>query len=239
MQTFQAALTDIKTYEDGVLLLRFAPPPGSVFSFKPGQYAILTVPHEKEPVKRLYSLASPPNDAYFELLIKPVPGGAASSYIQTLTAGSSVEMQGPAGLFELQNTPKTKVFLSTGTGYAPMRSFILSTPHHTQNYYLFWGMPTFRTTYLVDELISLSLHDPLFHPKVCLSREASIEAVPETMRAYFSLGHVNDCLAPLISSQPQNSLEFYVCGHREVTESLREYLYNLQIDPKMVFFERY
>lgn len=239
MLQFSATLVEKKTFPGDVFLLRFTPPQNTAFTFIPGQYVILTVPQAPEPVKRLYSIASAPNPAYFELLIKLVPGGAASSYIGSLAVGSSVEVQGPAGVFTLQNNPRSKVFLVTGTGYAPIRSFILSTPHHTENYYLYWGMQKAQDVVLLDELKTLSLQNPLFHPKICLSREATFDAIAPNDQPYFSLGRINNALQTLISSQPPNSLEFYICGRREVTESMREYLYNQKIAKELVFFERY
>lgn len=238
MQQFSALLTDKKSFPGDVFLLRFTPQ-NTRFDFLPGQYVILSVPQGEKTVKRLYSVASAPGQPDFELLIKLVPGGASSGYIHSLGVGATVEMQGPAGLFTLKDTPRTKVFIATGTGFAPMRSFLYSNPLHKEPYHLVWGLPLASELYLFEEISSLAAKDPLFHPQICLSREQNLEAIEPQNRRFFVLGHVNDALQPLFTSQPQDSLEFYICGRREMIESLREYLYNHNIDKDRVFFERY
>lgn len=240
MQQFSAVLTNKQTLPGETFLFRFDLPAGLNFTFSPGQYVILTVPQEgKEPVKRLYSIASAPGLPFFELLIKPIPGGASETYLKSLAEGSTVAVTGPAGVFTMSGSSRAKVFLCTGTGYAPMRSFIFSHPHHAENYYLLWGMPKKDDVYLLEELKTQSLQNPLLHPKICLSRETSLEGVSAENQPFFSLGRINNALQTLISSQPPGSLEFYICGSREVTESLREYLYNQNIGKELVFFERY
>lgn len=240
MQQFSSPLLTKRVLPGETYLMRFGLPAGLSFSFAAGQYAIITVPQEgKDPVKRLYSIASAPGLPYFELLIKPLPGGASQTYWKMLTEGSSVDVFAPAGVFAMHENPKGKVFLCTGTGYAPMRSFIFSHPNHTENYYLLWGMPKYEDVYLLDELKTLNLQNPRFHPTVCLSRETSLEAVAPENRPFFSLGRINNALQTLISSQPPGSLDFYICGNQVVTESLRDYLYNQNIGKEAVFFERY
>lgn len=238
MITFHTNLLDKKTLPGDVDLLRFSTPPG--FSFTAGQYVVLTVPHEVLPVKRLYSIASPSIEpSYFELLIKRVAGGLASNYLQNLVVGQSLEFQGPAGQFSLKETPADKVFLSTGTGLAPVRSMLLSNPAHKQQFHLFWGLPNLGELYLFDELKTLALRDPLFSFSIHLSREQNLDAISKENQHYFSLGRINTGIDRLILSQPQNSLEYYICGRREMVESTREYLYSQHIDKERVFFERY
>jgi len=240
MQTYKTTLTNKTSFEGDVDLFHFVLDPPQQLLFIPGQYIILTIPQSPSPVKRLYSIASSPSQpSSFELLIKRVPGGIASNYIGNLAVGDKLEVLGPAGLFSLKNTPHNKVFLTTGTGIAPIRSFILSNPSHTQHYYLFWGMPSFRELYLLDELRGMAQKDPFLHVSICLSREQSLDSIPIELRPLFSLGHIDNVVSRLISSQPQNSLEYYICGRREVVESTRDYLYNQNIDRSLVHFERY
>ena len=240
MQTYQTTLTKKTVFPNDVDLFHFSldNPKGIVFT--PGQYIILKVPNGASFVNRLYSIASASTQTgSFELLIKRVPDGLASNYINTFTVGQKVEFSGPAGQFSLKNTPHAKVFLTTGTGIAPIRSFILSNKGHAQKYHLFWGMPTMADLYLLDELKEIAKNDPNFKFSVCLSKELSLEKINEAGRRFFSLGHVNEAVLGLIKNLPQNSLEFYICGRREVVESLREYLYTHGIDRSLVYFERY
>ncbi|MBI4974081.1 FAD-dependent oxidoreductase [Candidatus Roizmanbacteria bacterium] len=240
MQTYRTTLTKKTVFPHDVDLFHFSLNSPETIIFTPGQYIILKVPAEKGFVNRLYSIASASTQAdSFELLIKRVPGGLASNYINTFVVGQKVEFCGPAGQFSLKNTPLTKVFLTTGTGIAPIRSFILSNKDPAQSYHLFWGMSFAADLYLLDELKEFAKNAPHFKFTVCLSKEPSLEKIDEADRVFFSLGHVNEAALGLINSLPQNSLEFYICGRREVVESLREYLYTHGIDRSLVYFERY
>lgn len=240
MQTYQTILTKKTIFPNDVDLFHFSLNDPKIITFIPGQYIILKVPSGTSFVNRLYSIASASTQTdSFELLIKRVPGGLASNFINTFVVGQKVEFSGPAGQFSLKNTPPTKVFLTTGTGIAPVRSFILSNKDHAQQYHLFWGMSTVADLYLLDELKDIARDDPHFKFTVCLSKEPSLEKISQADRVFFSLGHVNEAALGLIKNSPQNSLEFYICGRREVVESLREYLYTHKIDRSLVYFERY
>lgn len=240
MQIYQANLTKKTVFPNDVDLFHFSLEAPQTIIFTPGQYIILKVPSGTSFVNRLYSIASASTQTdSFELLIKRVPGGLASNYINTFVLGQRVELSGPAGQFSLKNTPLAKVFLTTGTGIAPIRSFILSNKGHAQKYHLFWGMSTVADLYLLDELKEIAKNDPHFKFSVCLSKEPSLERIGAADRGYFSLGHVNEAALGLVKGLPQNSLEYYVCGRREVVESLREYLYAHGIDRSLVYFERY
>lgn len=240
MQTYQTTLTKKTLFPNDVDLFHFSLETPQVIIFTPGQYVILKVPSGASFVNRLYSIASASTQTdSFELLIKRVPGGLASNYINTFVVGQKVEFSGPAGQFSLKNTPLPKVFLTTGTGIAPIRSFILSNRGHAQTHHLFWGMPTLSDLYLFDELKNLIKNDPQFKLTVCLSKEHSLGEIPEAERPFFKLGHINEAALELIEAMPKNSLEYYICGRREIVESLREYLYTHGIDRSLVYFERY
>ncbi len=240
MQNYHTTLTNKTILPGNVDLLRFTLAPGETLRFTAGQYVILTVPHEVMPVKRLYSIASSSQDeTSFELIIKRVPGGIASRYIETFHEGQNIEFQGPAGLFALKDTSRDKVFLTTGTGIAPIRSFLRSSLPHAQKCYLFWGLPTLNELYLFDELKQLARTNPNLKVTICLSREQSLESVKPEDRGYFSLGHIHECVEPLILQSPPNTLEYYICGRREVVESVRQHLYDRHTDKESVVFERY
>lgn len=240
METFQSTLTKKTVLPGNVDLLELTLKSPSSFAFAAGQYIVLTVPHEVLPVKRLYSVASSPvNDKAIELLIKRVPGGIASNYIATFDVGRNVDFQGPAGMFTLKPTPHEKVFLTTGTGIAPIRSFLLSNKSHPQPFHLFWGLSTYKEAYLIDELVALHRQDPRLTVTVCLSREKSLDIIPEELRPYFSLGHIDECAHRAQMDLPQKALEYYICGRREMVEAMRIYLENQHIDKEFVHFERY
>ena len=102
--------------------------PGTEFDFEAGQFLNILVPEtsEHKPLKRPYSIASPPLwKGFVDLCWKRVHGGLATNFMWTLKQGDKLQIQGPLGRFTARKPlPKTIIFISTGTGIAPFRSMI-------------------------------------------------------------------------------------------------------------------
>lgn len=209
------------------------------FTFTPGQYAILTVPSSPSPLKRLYSFAGTNIVRNrFDLLIKLIPGGVASEYIRALTVGDMVDVNGPAGLFKLQKNDKRKIFMATGTGIAPIRSFLSSTSSQALNSVLFWGLKDLAGSYLMDELSALKNSHPSFMFYYCLSQQASFDEVPPPLRSHFKSGHIDAVWEAAIPSISPND-EYYLCGSRAVIEFLRVLLLSKGVEKDNLYFEKY
>jgi ferredoxin-NADP reductase len=207
--------------------------------YKAGQYIILTVPTSTSSVKRLYSFAGANNHKNtFELLIKLVPGGAASEFLRSLPIGGVIEAAGPAGLFSQAQSPARKIYMVTGTGFAPVRSFLLSNDPKTNNSVLFWGMRDFSEAYMMDELLALKQASPSFSFYYCLSRQEDLALIPADLRQFFRMGHIDDVWKAEMPTLEAGD-EFYLCGSRTVIESLRQLLLSSGTPKERVFFEKY
>lgn len=201
--------------------------------FKPGQYVMLKVPSNNGPVSRLYSIASQNTlTSSFDLIIEIVPGGLASDYLFSLSEKTEVIFQGPAGMFGLKENDRTKIFLITGTGIAPVRSILSSRLEDLkQKYFLFWGLKKYSDIYLFDEFKRCNL-------KICLSREQNLGIVPENDKKYFEIGHVDSCFKKQFSSD-LNSFDFYLCGGRLIVESLKQFLLSKNVLLENIHFEKF
>lgn len=210
----------------------------SDFSYKPGQYIILTIPTSTTSVKRLYSFASADTQkGGFELIVKLLPGGAASEYLSQMKVGEDIEAMGPAGLFSLQNNEKRKIYMATGTGIAPIRSFLTSQLPHSLNSLLFWGLKDIPNSYLADELLSLKNNNFSFDYYYCFSQQASF-GEPTAESSHFRSGHIDEVWKTIVPNILPND-EYYLCGSRTVIESLRTLLLSLGVDRQNLFFEKY
>jgi len=195
--------------------------------FKAGQYLMLKVPSDKGPVSRLYSIASSAAEKNsFELIIQIIPGGLASNYLSNLKVKDEIIFQGPAGMFGLKENDRPKIFLTTGTGIAPVKSMLESYQLPVSSYSLFWGLKTYKDIYLFDELKEFNL-------KICLSREQNLNMILENDKKYFELGHV-DSYCPLLTTA-----DYYLCGGRQIVESLRQFLIAKNIPKENIFFEKF
>lgn len=213
--------------------------PDVLFSYTPGQYVILTIPHPITPVKRLYSLAGNSSEKnIFELIIKLVPGGVASTFLASLPLGGSVDVAGPAGLFKEQPTANKKIYMATGTGIAPIRSFLLSRTSSSINGALYWGMRNSSEVYLMDELLRIKQSALSFDFYYCLSQQDPHVPIPADLLQYFRAGHI-DAVWDARTSPSDPTDEYYLCGSRTVIESLRLHLLARGIPKEKIFFEKY
>lgn len=254
LNSFNAVLIDKKQLTHDVYLFKFKYADVKQISFTAGQYFVLNIPKpDGELIKRIYSIASPPQQTEsFELLIKLFPEGAASTYLLNLSIGDQVLFQGPAGNFKLKENGRNKAFLITGTGFAPIRSILLAqfnSVHHPTDtrYYLFWGLRTLQDVCFLDELKDLANKYNNFCFQICLSQEKSLEEVAMEDRKYFSLGHVDSSCEEIINRVANftplknffNYYDFYLCGGRQIIEFLRHGLLQKEVNPENIVFEKF
>jgi Na+-transporting NADH:ubiquinone oxidoreductase subunit F len=235
----KATLTDRKILAPDIFHLFFSLEEGAELIYIPGQYIILTIPSSPTPVKRLYSFAgSNKNGGVFELLVKLVPGGVASEYLKNLPIDGKIDVSGPAGLFSLQETPLRKIYMVTGTGFAPIRSLLVSGSPHAQNSTLFWGMRDFSEAYMMDELLNIKNQFEAFSFFYCLSQQKELGLIPAELQRFFRIGHIDEVwLAENMKIEVDT--EYYLCGSRTVIESLRTFLLSRGVNKSRLFFEKY
>jgi ferredoxin-NADP reductase len=79
---------------------------------------------------RPYSLYSGEADPHLEVLIRRVDQGRVSPQLATLQSGDAVQVEAPRGRFTLDAAQPGErlLFLCTGTGIAPFRSFLRTHP---------------------------------------------------------------------------------------------------------------
>lgn len=118
--------------------------------FKPGQHLTLGVTGDTQ--LREYSIYSPNNVDYLEVLIKEVEKGLVSKKLKKNQPGSVVNVEGPFGFFTLDEEKLSSckiLFIATGTGIAPFHSMIKSLPDF--NYTVLHGVRYGEERYEADE----------------------------------------------------------------------------------------
>lgn len=243
LQDIKAKLASKKQLTHNVWLFNFSLENLEKLEFNPGQYLIMSAKNSSgETVKRLYSIASPPQEGSFELLVQLVPGGCASSYFSSLQIGDEVFFQGPAGVFFVKEEDRGDlVFLVTGTGLAPARSIINSLLQKEPNRFLhlLWGIPKKEDVYFLDDLKQLAQKYKNFDFKICLSREIDLSFVKEEDKKHFLIGHVCADFDELKTKENWDNLSFYLCGSREVVESVKTNLSSSGVPPDRIHFEKF
>lgn len=215
--------------------LRFGKP--DTFAFTAGQFVLFDVPlldNAADIQPRAYSIASAPSEQDLLFVIKLVPNGRASRWIQqTLDADTSVRMQGSFGNFKLNPAPgKPYLFIATGTGIAPIRSQILSAlkeQRDTRQMHLLFGVLKAEDLFWIEEWRGLEEEYLNFHAHVsCLSGEADWHG---------EIGSLQDRLTRILQTIPAPSV--YICGAPVTVKALKEQCLVLGIPKADVHFESY
>jgi len=238
VQDYEVKLITKEEIAPRIWSYRFAIPEGQTIDFTAGQYMLLKV----EGNYRQYSIAS--SDTIhnsFDLIVETVDGGLGSNYLQHLPIGEVAHFKGPAGVFTLKDSTKNKIFLATGTGIAPVKSMIesyFSRESHNASITLLFGLKDRKNTYLFNEFKQLSVQNPNFHFRMCLSKE---EQVVDLEEEYFRTGRVNAYLTELLAVEKEIvvSSEFYICGSKQAVDSLKEFVAQLGVPAEHIFFERF
>lgn len=242
IHTYTAHLVKKTNLSSDIYRFSFVLDTDEVLEFIPGQYLILFVPQlGKDYARRLFSIISTPSQKdSFELLVQILPKGLASQYLLSVEPHEDVVFQGPAGMFKFTTGQKKSLFLATGTGIAPFRSILLShLSNHRFSVELLWGIKTYNDLYLLDELKELAKKHKHFSFKVCLSREQSLEQIPQDDRPFIAQGRITNELEKTGNLSYKSEYHYYLCGAREVIESLRQLLYSKGIEKDKVTFEKF
>ncbi len=203
----------------------------SDWDFAPGQFVSLEC---GEKIWRAYSIASVPDtkNQTLELVVRVVPNGKGSNFLNELKPNDPVNFKGPFGHFQLsENKERTLIFCGTGTGIAPLRSMILAEAQ-SQNpramIVLYGGRDTGDIAYL-DEIESWSKN---------LTIHLGLSRDPEAnnFKPYAQNTRITQFLEDKV--YPQNS-EFYICGNGDMVKSVQETLESQSIGKEKIFMERF
>lgn len=141
-----------------VLTLKFSPVKGSVFSFKPGQFVLVSfLDNRLGKQYRAYSISSCPQDKFLTLTVKKI--GVFSSALHKLKIGEKVKISSPQGDFYPEKSIKNLVFLAAGMGIAPFYSVIntyFRQGINNKNLTLFYSNKTDKNIVFFKELNKLA-----------------------------------------------------------------------------------
>jgi ferredoxin-NADP reductase len=230
------------------------------FSFLPGQFvSIVETDLRGKQQMRAYSITSAPRANRFDLCVNRVEGGFFSNYLVDLPVGATIKVDGTHGLFVLHSPITDSIFISTGTGIAPIRAFAQwlfpeAGPDRSEGKEIWcvYGTRYESELYYREEFEALARRKPNFHYLATLSRadanwtglrgyvQDHVARIVEERAARL---HQPLPLPPIDAATPASDLHFdvyaYVCGLNKMIVSVREKLKGYGWHRKQIVFERY
>lgn len=170
------------------------------YSFLAGQKILLEI----SGIRREYSLASSPDENELVICLRFVKGGALTTRLAAVKAGSCVLISDAYGFFVYR--PGRAVFVATGTGIAP---FVAYAKSGITGYAMIHGVRDIEDLYY-QEILRSSVENYI----PCLSAKTSFN---KPLPGCFE-GRVTSYLE---NKLPQGCYDFYLCGNgamiRDVT----------------------
>ncbi|WP_312526881.1 benzoate 1,2-dioxygenase electron transfer component BenC [Comamonas sp.] len=197
-------------------------------AFLPGQYVNIGVPGSS--LHRSYSFSSAPGNGLMSFLIKQVPGGLMSSWLQGARAGEPLQMTGPLGSFYLRAVTRPLLFLAGGTGLAPFLSMleVLARDGSTQPIHMVYGVTRDADLVLVERLQAYALQIPGFSFSTCV-------ADPQTVHA--RQGYVTQHLPA--QALHGGNVDVYLCGPPPMVDAVQLHFKAEGIVPAHFHYEKF
>ncbi len=229
---FESKLLISENATPNVKHLTVAVPEG--FEFNPGQYLSLSVPHEGKKYRSPFSIATFPNNGkYADFFIKLNKNGRTSEFVKSLKKNDRIELFGPLGKFAVNENSKNRdlIFISSGTGITAFMSMIpsLFSSGFGKKAILIKGFRNEGEILYEKEFLELRESHENFEFHNILSQPKN--------KDFSDKGYVQDFLEKYI---PENFHgDFYICGLKEMVDSVREKLLENGVGRERIFFEKY
>lgn len=217
-------LLDTKQLTHDVFEIRFSSETAG--TPKPGQYILFQLPSG---LKRAYSIAYYEGNVFSFIIKKMSYDASGSREICDFPIGQEISGMWPIGHFVLTEGDTSRLFIGTGTGFAPLYFQIraLEWRSFTAKTEFLFGVRNNEDIFYVDEFARLANDHSVFSFTQYLSKD-----ITDTTQHWY----VTDGLTQEYVSQFQ---EFYICGSPAMVKSSREILTWFWIAKENIKFEQY
>jgi benzoate/toluate 1,2-dioxygenase reductase subunit len=225
-----AEIVEVKALSAHRIRLSVKPLEGALPMFLPGQYVNITAPNQM--TKRPFSFTSAPDADVATFLIRNVPGGKMSAYLEAKAkTGDRLLLNGPFGSFYLRAPRRPILFLAGGTGVGPILSMLehlAARGANDQPVRLVYGARYDADLVEVDRIEALRARIPNFTYDTTCSGPGSRHPLTGHVTDHFSVGALND-----------GDVDAYLCGPPEMVESGRRHLAKFGLSPANIHFEKF
>jgi benzoate/toluate 1,2-dioxygenase reductase subunit len=210
--------------------LSVKPLEGALPMFLPGQYVNVTAPNKT--ATRPYSFTSAPGADVATFLIRNVPGGRMSAYLEAKAkTGDRLLLNGPFGGFYLRAPRRPILFLAGGTGVGPILSmleYLAAYGANGQPVRLVYGARDDADLVEVERIGALGARIPKFTYDTTCSGRGSRHPLTGHVTDHFTAGALNNGV-----------VDVYLCGPPGMVESGRRHVAKFGLSPANIHFEKF
>ncbi|AFL53965.1 benzoate/toluate 1,2-dioxygenase reductase subunit [Sinorhizobium fredii] len=226
-QKFAATLTRVVPHNDAAIVLELEVD-ATAPVFLPGQYVNIDVPGSGQ--HRSYSFSTAPGEQRIGFLIKKIPGGVMSNWLERCEVGTKLELTGPLGSFYLREVKRPLMFLAGGTGLAPFLSMleVLARENSQQHVHLVYGVTRDLDLVLVDEIEAYAKRLASFTYSTVVAEEASSHPRKGWVTQHMPEEALNG-----------GDVDVYLCGPPPMVDAVRQYFGDKGVKPNSFHYEKF
>ncbi|QBC32705.1 benzoate 1,2-dioxygenase electron transfer component BenC [Pandoraea sp. XY-2] len=224
---FAATVTKVETHNDAAVVLELDVGAAAPV-FLPGQYVNIDVPGSG--VRRSYSFSSAPGESRIGFLIKKIPGGVMSSWLDSAQPGNALEMTGPLGSFYLRAVERPLLFLAGGTGLAPFLSMleVLARTQSQQRVHLIYGVTRDLDLVQVEAIEAYTAKMANFTFATVVADAESKHPRTGWVTQHIPADALND-----------GNVDVYLCGPPPMVDAVRKHFDDNGVRPNSFHYEKF
>lgn len=232
VRSYECELESKVSLTDDIRVLRFRVADSEAFKFVAGQFVNLRVPGTEQ--FRSYSMANSPSQVgVVELIVRLMPGGAFSSYLEShLRVGDRLSFDGPHGQLKIRLSHRPIIAIAGGSGMAPMLSMLteLAEKKNSRKVTFFFGARRMQDLYFVERLEELRQRMPSLELVFAVQEGAPLDWGGVT-------GNVIDAVSRRM--ERLDGHDAYLCGPPGMVDAARKLLVNGGVRPKNIYLDAF
>ena len=200
-----------------------------IFSYEAGQFCFLQLRKNKLHARHPFTVANAPNKNELRFTVKMT--GNFTKALSELKTDDEVIVEGPFGVFTVNELEKNLVFIAGGVGITPFMSIIEDKlqKNNSQKITLLYSSKTVGDIILKDRLDAIKAD---WFKKAYVITNENIDPNMES----FESGRINLAVIKKYVENVENSL-FYICGPESMKNNVEIILHNLGVKKDMIIVE--
>lgn len=224
---FVATVTKVEPHNDAAVVLELDVDTAAPV-FLAGQYVNIDVPGSGQ--LRSYSFSSAPGETKISFLIKKIPGGVMTTWLDSAQPGDKAELTGPLGSFYLRAVERPLLLLAGGTGLAPFLSMleVLARADSKQRIHLIYGVTRDLDLVQVEAVDAYTKKLPNFSYATVVAEANSTHPRKGWVTQHMPADALND-----------GDVDVYLCGPPPMVDAVRKYFDDNGVKPHSFHYEKF